>query len=407
MEKPCQLISIFRYPLGCSFLRCAINEHMVVFHFLDKVQFTFFRQFRKVCLFPVAPLYARFFCLGKKAVDTGIGILDIVNGVVAGLLFRQVNIEVHLAVQCAAAEEIPRRIASHFVHQFTERDRLPCALGHFHRLPVTKKCHHLEKHDFKIFRIVAEELHGRMDTDDVSVVICAPYVNQLIVAPFFLIRHIGDIGTEIGRFAAGADDDPVLVITVLRRGKPPGAVFLIQISALFQRIEGVIHLLGVKRFFREPVVKSDMEISQILFQDRQFFTKRYRFEYLQARLFIHGQIRIAFTVNEGLGCFHDVIPMVTVVRHIHVFSEKLEVAGIYRFCQVGNLAARVIHIVLGIHIISCRTEQVHQGGTVSRAAGVPDMERSCRIGRHIFHKDLVLFIFRKISVRSAGGKDIS
>ena len=65
---------------------------MVVFHFLDKVQFTFFRQFRKVCLFPVAPLYARFFCLGKKAVDTGIGILDIVNGVVAGLLFRQVNI---------------------------------------------------------------------------------------------------------------------------------------------------------------------------------------------------------------------------------------------------------------------------------------------------------------------------
>ena len=150
-----------------------------------------------------------------------------------------------------------------------------------------------------------------------------------------------------------------------------------------------------------------MEIGQILFQDRQFFIKRYRFEYLQPRFFIHGQIRIAFTVNEGLGCFYDIISVVTVIRHIHVFSEKLEVTGIDRFRQVGNLAARVIHIVLGIHIISCRAEQVHQSRTISRAAGVPDMERSCRIGRHIFHKDLVLFIFRKISVRSAGGKDIS
>lgn len=89
MEKPCQLISIFRYPLGCSFCRCAVNEHMIVFHFLDEIQFTFFNKFCKICLFPVAPLYARFFCLGKKAVDTGIGILDIVNRVVAGLLFAR------------------------------------------------------------------------------------------------------------------------------------------------------------------------------------------------------------------------------------------------------------------------------------------------------------------------------
>ena len=150
-----------------------------------------------------------------------------------------------------------------------------------------------------------------------------------------------------------------------------------------------------------------MEIGQILFQDRQFFIKRHRFEHLQARLFIHGQIRIAFTVNEGLGGFHDVIPMVAVVRHICVFPEKLEVTGIDRFRQVGNLAARVIHIILGIHIIPRRAEQVHQSRTISRAAGVPDMERSCRIGGHIFHKDFVFFIFRKISVRSAGGKDIS
>ena len=78
-----------------------------------------------------------------------------------------------------------------------------------------------------------------------------------------------------------------------------------------------------------------MEIGQILFQDRQLFTKRYRFEYLQAHLFIHGQIRIAFTVNEGLGGFHDVISVVTVLRHICVFPEKLEVTGIDRFRQVA------------------------------------------------------------------------
>ena len=128
MEKPCQLISIFRYPLGCSFLRCAVNEHMVVFHFLDKVQFTFFRQFRKVCLFPVAPLYARFFCLGKKAVDTGIGILDIVNRVVAGLLFRQVKkdvpnrndviyVHVTLVPYIAAAGELKTKPTQHSVKE--------------------------------------------------------------------------------------------------------------------------------------------------------------------------------------------------------------------------------------------------------------------------------------------------
>lgn len=83
-----------------------------------------------------------------------------------------------------------------------------------------------------------------MDTDDVSVVVCAPDINQLIVAPFFLVRHIGDVGTEIGRFAVRADNDPVFVITVLRRGKPPGAVFLIQISVLFSAARASSTCLG-------------------------------------------------------------------------------------------------------------------------------------------------------------------
>ena len=96
--------------------------------------------------------------------------------------------------------------------------------------------------------------------------------------------------------------------------------------------------------------------------------------------------------------------MVSVFRHFRIFSEKLEIPGVYRFGQMLDLVTRIIHIVFGANFIACRTEKVHQSGTVSCASGVTDMERSCRIGRYILDENFIFMTTGKISVGFSFGK---
>lgn len=221
MEQAGQFVGIARDAVRCPLSGGIGYEIMVRIHLLDEVQFRIGLEKREIGLIHAAPDAACFPGLCQKTVNTRIGILDIVHRVFTGFFLRQVDIEFHLAVQRAAGEEIPRRIGADFVDEFGQRDGFPGAFGHFHGFAVPEERHHLEQVHIEVIGIVAEEFDGRLQTDDVAVMIGAPDIDQLLESAVKFILRIGDIRAEIGGLAIGADDHAVLVVSVVGRAEPP------------------------------------------------------------------------------------------------------------------------------------------------------------------------------------------
>ena len=235
MEEGCQFVSILGYALRCSFNGCARQKLVVVFHFLDEIEFAFFLEVGEIgaCEGRI-PFHACFFRLIEEAVDAGMGVLDVVDRVVAGLFLGKIDVKVHLGVECSCAEEIACCVGADFVHQFTQGDCLAGTLAHLDWLSVAEEGNHLEEHDFKIIGVVSEEFHSRLQADDISVVVSAPDVDEFVVSSFDLVSNVCDVGAEVGRHAVGTDDDSVLVIAVLCGTEPEGAVFFVKVVFILQ-----------------------------------------------------------------------------------------------------------------------------------------------------------------------------
>ena len=72
--------------------------------------------------------------------DARVGVLHVVDGVLAVLAHGEAEVEVHLRVG-AGVEEPARRIDGYLVEQIAERDGLAGALGHAHHLAVAHELH--------------------------------------------------------------------------------------------------------------------------------------------------------------------------------------------------------------------------------------------------------------------------
>ena len=394
MEQSRQFIGIFRNALGCSFFGCPGNELVVVFHFLNQIQFAFLGQFGEICISKLAvPGDAGFFGLVEQAVDAGVGILDVVYRVIAGLFLRQVDIEIHLGIQSSSAEEIPCRIGADFFHQFPKAHGLTGTFGHLDRLSITKQGDHLEQHDFKVIRVVAQEFHGGLQTDDIAVVVSAPDINQFVVPTVDFISYIGNIGAEIGRNAIGTNDHPVFVVPVLGGPEPEGAVFFVHVIFVFQNFQCCIDLFRIEGPFREPVVKVHVEFVKVFLQVFQLFMEAQFFENSQSFFFVHVQVFLAVFFQNVFGGVDDILSMVAIFRYIAVNAVELQVAGIDGFGQVVNLAAGIVDVVFRQHVIASGAEQVHHSGTIGSPTGMADVKQTGRIGGNVFHQDAVFFIF--------------
>ena len=407
MEECCQLVRIFGDTLRSSFFRGSIDELVIVFHLFDQIHFTFFFEAGEIDAGELGiPGDLGFLRLTEEAVNAGIRILDVIDRVIAGLFLGQVDIEVHLGVQCAGTEEIACCIGADFFHQLAQRYGLSGTLGHFDRLSVAEKCHHLEQHDFEIIRVVAQKFHGCLQTDDVAMVIRSPDINELVVAAADLISYIGDIRAEIGRHAIRADNHAVLVIAVLCGAKPESAVLLVHIVFVLQDFERFIHLIRIERSFGEPIVEVDVEFLQILLEVCELFLKAELFEDLQTFFLIHIEVLLAILSQDILRCIDDILSMVAVFRDLGIQTAELEIACIDGFRQMIDLVAGIIHIVFRQYIIAGRAQQIHHRRAIGSASGVSDMEKAGRICRDILNKDAVFFIFRQIPVGRASLQDL-
>ena len=407
MEEGCELVGVFRDALGCSFFRGAVDELVVVFHLFDEIELTLFGELGEVCAFEGAiPCHAGFFGLVEEAVDAGVGVLDVVHRVVAGLFLCQVDVEVHLGVQGAGAEEISGCVGADFFHQFAEGDGLAGTLGHFHLFAVPEEGDHLEEHDFEIVGVVAQEFHGGLQTDDVAVVVSAPDVDEFVVAAANFISYIGDVGAEIGGHAIGTDDHAVFVVAVLGGAEPQGAVLFVHVVFVFEDFQRCVHFGGVQGFLREPVVEVHVEIVEVFLEIRQFFLEAPFFENLEALFLVHVQVFLPVFGKDFLGGLDDVLALVAALRDFCVQAAELQVAGVDGFGQVVDLISRIVDVVFRPHVVAGSAEQVDHRRAEGCATSVADVEKAGGVGGNVLHQDAVFFIFRQVAVGGAYLQDI-
>ena len=157
-----------------------------------------------------ARLHAVRLKVAQNGADARVGVLDVVDGVLAVLLDRKVEVKVHLGGRLACVEDEARAVDGHLVQQIAELDRLTGTLRHGDDLSVADELDQLHQQDIELVAVVADGVHRALEAHDMTVMVGAPDVDQLLEAAVEFILVIGDIGGEVGGVAVAADQHIVL-----------------------------------------------------------------------------------------------------------------------------------------------------------------------------------------------------
>ena len=151
--------------------------------------------------------------LAQDGADPGVGVLDIVDGVVVVGLDGLVQVEVDAAAGLVHIEEEACAVDGHFLQQVGQGDGVAGALGHPDGLAVLHQVDHLHQDHVQAAAVQADGVHGALHAGDVAVVVGAPDVDGLVKAALRqLVVVVGDVGGKVGGDAVGADQDLVLVL---------------------------------------------------------------------------------------------------------------------------------------------------------------------------------------------------
>ena len=198
---------------------------------------------------------------------------------------------------------------------------------------------------------------------------------------------IGNISSQIGRLAAVTYNHPVLIITIGGGLQPQGTILFVDVAVFLQKFAGILHLVRVQGTLAVPHIKAAVEGFQILLQGSQLFLQCQLLEDAHALILAHVQVLIPVLFDDALCRVDNIRTMVAVFREILFLSpaQKLQIAMIYRTCQVVDLIACIVDIILAGYRIACGTHDIHQRAAGSRAPAMAYMQRSGRIGTDILH----------------------
>ena len=151
-------------------------------------------------------------------------VLRVVDGVLARLAPRQVDIELHLRIGRTQQKEVAHGVGPNFVEHLLQRDADPGAAGHPHCFLSPLDRHQLDQQDGEPLRIDPEYRERLPHATDLALVIGAPDVHHAVEAPLLeLVPVIEDVRPEVGRVAITLDDHLVLSAVGL---EPGGAIML-------------------------------------------------------------------------------------------------------------------------------------------------------------------------------------
>ena len=97
--------------------------------------------------------------------------------------------------------------------------------------------------------------------------------------------------------------------------------------------------------------------------------------------------RVAVFAVQGGGDVPDIVALVAVGRKGHGLAAQVEVAQVDAGREDIHLPAGIVDVVLAVHVVTDRAQQVGDGRPVGRTAAVADMQGAGRIGRDELHLD--------------------
>ena len=203
----------------------------------------------------------------------------------------------------------------------------------------------------------------------VAVVIGAEHVDQAAVAALELVPVVGDVGGQVGRFAVGADQDPVLVVAELGSAQPERVLAAVAVAALLELGERLLDLaLAVEVALGEPGVEADPEALE-----GGAHALEDELDGAHAdRLGVGGVDPLG---GDLLGQVGDVLAAVAVLGRLPAGHP-----GRDREREALDLAAGVVDVVLAPDLVADRLEQPHQGVAVGGVAAAADVQRAGRVG---------------------------
>lgn len=83
--------------------------------------------------------------------------------------------------------------------------------------------------------------------------------------------------------------------------------------------------------------------------------------------------------------------MIAVLRHLSRLAQLLQVTGLDRFAQIGDLVTGVVNIVLARYLVTGVIQHVAERIPDSCSAGMAQVQAACRIRADEFHFHLLPF----------------
>ena len=344
----------------------------------------------------------------QKPAHTGVGVLNVVNGIVRALTDGKVEVEVkRLRVRTQHVKEAGG-IATDFLAKLTQRDEIAGARRHARPFSPTPEGDELNEYNLEpLGRLDPERVKSCVKAWCVAVMIGPKDVDETIVAAIGLLDVIGQIGCEVRVRPRRTDEDTVLLVTV--RGGPEPERSLIFVNRLppAQPVEeGLDHACRTKLTLRSPAIEADSKGRQIL-ADLFPHGLESLVEHLPVVLFTEGRaggrhpgvnlaIGVAFpsdlrkraekappvpTDKRTREIAHVVAPVRRLRKH-DLNPQLFEIAQPNAQRQNVHLPTGVVEVVLTLHVMAHSDEKRGQAVTIGGSPSVPDVQRAVGIGRN-------------------------
>ena len=353
--------------------------------------------------------------IAQHAADPGVGVLHVVDGVLARLLHREIEVEVECRVVTAGDHEEAHGVDPDGGGKVVDRDDIAAALRHTPRHAAFKQVHELADDQLEAVGVVRRQggEHG-FHARHVAVVVGAPDVDQVAKPTVHLVAVVGDVGEEVRGRPARSYQHPVLVVAVVGGAQPHGAVGVEELAVAVELAQGLADLageaaMGRAAFVQRGLARPHVERHAQTFEGRaepaedgvaapclDLVDHRRRHPRHVGRRGGHGlAVALADLVDQAVGDLEQVVALVAVVGQRHLDPQALRVARRQRLTELHHLGAEVVDVELARHFVTGEGEQTAERVAHRRVAGVANVQRTRRVDADELDIDLLPAVGRQ------------
>src|SRR5215217_7270701 len=164
----------------------------------------------------------------------GVGVLHVEDRVLLGMLYGEIQVEVHLRLVGGAHVEVTRHVLPHLVKQLVEGHDVAGPPADLYLLSPTNQLdepYYLHVQEIPWY---AKRHEACPEAWRIAGVIGAKHIHSVPETSIPLVAVVGEIGHHIRVRSIALDEHPVFVVTKIRCRQPDGAIAFVGVSALHQ-----------------------------------------------------------------------------------------------------------------------------------------------------------------------------